>query len=109
MSKFKNVISIFNELPVGGFITRSMYMSLAKYRREEATFEYYRCVLMRAGYLYDPTTEKQPFPCGVYFKAKKIPTGITLTELKKEAYPKSNGKRLYERMDVTTCKKRGEV
>lgn len=93
MSAFKETIDIFNSIKEGEFITRKMYMSLAQ--GNKGTHEVYRCLLMRAGYLYDPARERrlappyvtsQTLPSGIYYKSKKIPENITLSTLYKQAY-----------------------
>lgn len=103
-NKFKKVIEFFNNLANGDFVTRKMFLEDMtttlgrRYNMGVQPYETYRCYLMRAGYLYDPTVrkestplynyEKRSFPFGVYFKVKTIPKNLTLNKLLKEAYPK---------------------
>lgn len=103
-NKFKKVIEFFNNVANGEFVTRKMFLedmttplSIRYSSQGVQPYETYRCYLMRAGYLYDPTIRKKDaplynytkkaFPFGIYFKVKNIPKNITLGQLIKEAYP----------------------
>jgi hypothetical protein len=88
MSGFKTIIKFFNSKVSNKIFTRNEYfMALKNEGLKDSYKDTVRCYLVNAGYLLD----EEP---GVYRKLKKIPEGLTLTGLQREAYP--NARRYHE-------------
>lgn len=89
VTNWKRVKEFFNSKTSNKIFTRAEVLDFRKKmtiktrrRFSQAYLETCRLYLVRAGYL-------KSIEPGVYRKKKKIPKELTLTQLKKEAYPKS--------------------
>jgi hypothetical protein len=85
MNKFKTVVSFFNSLKSGQFVTRKMYMDTIGLEISETSADYYRCLLQRAGYLYDFKRDEVLYGRGIYYVSKTIPD-ISYRQVRREAY-----------------------
>lgn len=85
MNKFQIVKSFFDSFEQGEFVTRKMYMDTLGEEIGETIAEYYRCILQRAGYLYDFERDDILYGRGVYYISKKI-EDKSYREIRLEAY-----------------------
>lgn len=84
MTKWEQVVSFFAEFDTDDFVIRKMYMDAFGLRISANILENYRCILQRAGYIYD----SRDFASGVYYISRKIPRDLSYTQAYREAYQK---------------------